>query len=175
MVTDHIDRFVPEGVRLASGKVFEADLVVSATGLSMKRLGGIELTDGEAIDIGDTVAHRAVMLSRVPNLALCFGYINTSWTLRADLSARHLVRLLDHMERHDYANATPIFDPNQKRHPFITDLNAGYIQRGVDQFPDQGERNPWLVRQNYMLDAAAAVPTDVSRGMRFAGRNGSRR
>lgn len=168
VITDQIDRFLPEGIRLASGEVLEADIVVSATGLSMKRLGGIELTvDGEAIDIAETVAHRAVMLSGVPNMAFCFGYINTSWTLRADLSARHVVRLLDHMARHGYTSATPVFDETQERHPFITDLNAGYIQRGVDQFPNQGEQHPWVVRQNYMLDAATGVSGDVTRGMRF--------
>lgn len=174
VITDHIDRFVPEGIRLASGEVLEADIVVSATGLSLKRLGGIELSvDGEAIDIADTVAHRALMLSGVPNLAFCFGYINTSWTLRADLSSRQVVRLLHHMDRHGYASATPVFDPAQERHPFITDLNAGYIKRGVDQFPDQGEKNPWLVRQNYMLDAATALPGDVTRGLRFTRREAS--
>ena len=170
VVTDHIDRFVPEGIRLASGKVLEADVVVSATGLRLKPFGGIDLTvDGESVEIADSVAHHALMLSGVPNLAFCFGYINTSWTLRADLSSRRLARLLKHMDRHGYTTATPVFDSSQKRYAFITDLNAGYIKRGIDQFPDQGEEHPWTVRQNYMLDAAAAVPRDVTRGMRFSG------
>ncbi len=171
VVTDNIDRFVAEGIRLESGKVLEAGIVVSATGLALKRFGGIELTvDGQPTDPGDSVAHRAVMLSGVPNLAFSFGYINTSWTLRADLSSRYVVKLLKHMDRHGYASATPEFDSGQERYPFITDLNAGYIKRGIDQFPDQGEKDPWLVRQNYLLDAAAALSGNVSAGMRFSRR-----
>ena len=174
VVTDHIERFVPEGIRLASGEVLEADVVVAATGLRLKRFGGLDLAvDGEPVDIADRVACHALMLSGVPNLAFCFGYINTSWTLRADLSSRRLVRLLEHMDRHGYTSATPVFDPNQKRLPFITDLNAGYIKRGIDMFPDQGEEHPWTVRQNYVLDAAAALPGDVTKGMRFSGRGPS--
>jgi monooxygenase len=174
VVTDNIDRFVPEGIRLESGELLEADIVVSATGLSLKSFGGIELTvDGVPTDPGDSVAHRAVMLSGVPNLAFVFGYINTSWTLRADLSSRYVVKLLKHMDHHGYASATPEFDSGQERYPFITDLNAGYIKRGIDQFPDQGERDPWLVRQNYMFDAATALPGNVSKGLRFARRDPS--
>jgi monooxygenase len=176
VVTDHIDRFVPEGIRLGSGEVLEADIVVSATGLSLKPFGGIELeVDGESIHPSETVAHRAVLLTGVPNLAFTFGYINTSWTLRADLSARYVVRLLKHMDRHGYVSATPVVDAGQERRPFITDLNAGYIKRGIDQFPAQGERDPWLVRQNYVLDSVTALPGDVSRGLRFSRRSSAAR
>jgi cation diffusion facilitator CzcD-associated flavoprotein CzcO len=174
VVTEAIDRFVPEGIRLASGETLEADVVISATGLSLKRFGGMELDiDGEPVDLPATTAYRAVLLSGVPNLAFCFGYTNQSWTLRADVSSRFVCRLLAHMERHGYTSATPVADPDQRRYPFITDLTSGYIQRGIDQFPAQGEKHPWLVRQNYMLDTAVALSGDVSSGMHFA-RDGAR-
>ena len=173
IITDRIDRFVPEGIGLESGEVLEADIVISATGLSLKRFGGMELTiDGAPVDIPNTVAYQALMLSGVPNLAFCFGYINTSWTLRADLSSRRVVKLLDHMRKHEYTTATPVFDPRQQRYPFITELNASYIQRDIETFPDQGERDPWVVRQNYMLDAATTLATNFTRGIRF-GRRGT--
>lgn len=168
VVTDRIDRFVPEGIRLESGRVLQADVVVSATGLKLKRFGGMTLSlDGEPVDIPNTVAYRALMISGVPNLAFTFGYTNTSWTLRADLTARYVVKLLRHLDEHSYDVATPEADPSPRRRPFITDLNAGYIQRGIDQFPDQGEQDPWLVRQNYVLDAAGALVADVGKGLRF--------
>jgi cation diffusion facilitator CzcD-associated flavoprotein CzcO len=174
VVTETIERFVPEGIRLASGETLAADIVISATGLSLKRFGGMELDlDGEPVDLPGTTAYRAVMLSGVPNLAFCFGYTNQSWTLRADLSSRFVCRLLAHMDSRGYAVATPVAEPGQRRYPFITDLNSGYIRRGIDQFPAQGEKHPWLVRQNYMLDTATALSGDVTSGLRFS-RDGAR-
>lgn len=176
VVTDTIDRFVPEGIRLSSGTTLEADVVVSATGLALKPLGGLELTvDGEPVDPGRTVAYRAVMLSGVPNLAFCFGYTNTSWTLRADLSSRFVCKLLAHMDRHGYSTAVPTVDPDAPRRPFIDDLTSGYIARDIGRFPAQGPDDPWLVRQNYMLDKLAALPGDVTRNMRFEHRAPARR
>ncbi len=174
VVTETIDRFVPRGIRLASGQTLEADIVISATGLSLKRFGGMQLDiDGEPVDLPATTAYRAVMLSGVPNLAFCFGYTNQSWTLRADLSSRFVCRLLAHMDTHGYVTATPAAEPGGRRYPFITDLTSGYIRRGIDQFPAQGEKHPWLVRQNYMLDTAVSLAGDVTTGMRFS-RGGAR-
>jgi cation diffusion facilitator CzcD-associated flavoprotein CzcO len=169
VVTDRIDRFVGEGIRLTSGRVLEADIVASATGLTLKRLGGLELSvDGETIDVSQTVAHRALMLSGVPNLAFSFGYTNNSWTLRSDLSSHHVTRLLRHMDSHGYASAVPTAEPRSDLQPFINDLSSGYIKRGIEAFPRQGERDPWLVRQNYVLDFATMFSGDVTRGVRFA-------
>jgi len=168
VVTDLIDRFVPEGIRLVSGETLQADVVVSATGLALKPLGGLDLSvDGERVDVGATVAYRAAMLSGVPNLAFCFGYTNTAWTLRADLSARFVCRLLRHMDRYGYSTAIPTVDRDAERRPFIADLTSGYITRDIGRFPAQGSDDPWLVRQNYLRDAAAALAGDVTRGMRF--------
>jgi len=169
VVTDHIDRFVPEGIRLRSGGTLAADVVVSATGLSLLPLGGIALTvDGQAVEPGRTVAYRGVMVSGVPNLAYCIGYTNASWTLRADLSHRYVCRLLAHLDKHGYASATPRETPGNRR-PLLG-LTSGYVQRALDRFPQQGDRDPWTVRQNYLLDALTSPRSDVRRDMTFTRR-----
>ena len=167
VVTDHIERFVPEGIRLRSGKVLEADVVVSATGLTLKPLGGLALeVDGQAVDVADTVAYRAWMLSGVPNFGFCFGYSNNSWTLRADLSARYLTRLLGHMAAHGYDIAVPTPPAGMGRKPFL-DLTSGYVQRGIGQFPKSGTSGPWLVTQNYLGDVLAARRADITADIEF--------
>jgi monooxygenase len=169
VVTDHIDRFVPEGIRLRSGTVLPADIVVSATGLSLQALGGIAVTvDGQQIDPGRTVAYRGVMIGGVPNFAFCMGYTNASWTLRADLSHRFVCRLLSYLDKHGYATATPRERPGERR-PLL-DLSSGYVQRALDRFPKQGDRDPWRVRQNYFYDMFASPRADVSQDMDFTRR-----
>lgn len=172
VVTGKLDRFVPEGVRLADGTTVEADIIVSATGLSMRALGGMALSiDGAHVDVGAAVTYRAAMISGVPNLAFVFGYTNSSWTLRSDLSARFVVRLLRYMDKFGYDAATP--EPDEEDtdlRPFIDDLSSGYIQRGIAQFPQQGRRKPWQVRQNYLLDLVEALPGNMTRQMRFTRR-----
>jgi cation diffusion facilitator CzcD-associated flavoprotein CzcO len=169
VVTDHIDRFVPEGVRLRSGRTLAADIVVSATGLSLLPIGGVTLTvDGREVDPARCVAYRGLMLSGVPNFAYCIGYTNASWTLRADLSHRYVCRLLAHLDRHGYASATPREVPGNRR-PLL-DLTSGYVQRALDRFPQQGDRDPWTVRQNYLLDMLTTPRADVRRGMTFTRR-----
>ena len=166
VVTDHIDTFVPEGVRLRSGRVLEADIVVSATGLSLLPVGGVALSlDGVPVVIGEHAAYRGLMLSGVPNFAYCIGYTNASWTLRADLSSRYVGKLLTHMATHGYAVATPQ-TPGGTGRPLL-DLSSGYVQRALDKFPRQGDRDPWLVRQNYLRDVIATPRADVTRDMTF--------
>ena len=169
VVTDHVDRFVPEGVRLVSGRVLDADVVVSATGLSLLPIGGVRLTvDGEPVDVGRRAAYRGLMLSGVPNFAYCIGYVNASWTLRADLAHRYVIRLLDHMDRHGYASAAPIDAPGGGR-PLI-DLSSGYVRRALHRFPRQGDREPWVVRQNYLREMLTTPRADVTRDMEFTRR-----
>jgi cation diffusion facilitator CzcD-associated flavoprotein CzcO len=152
IVTDQVDRFVAEGLRLASGRVLAADVVVTATGLNMLALGGIEVSvDGEKVDVGTTTAYKAMMLCGVPNLAWTVGYTNASWTLKADLVARRACRLLNHMSRHGYAVAEPLAPHDAPPAPLI-DLKSGYVQRGIDAFPKQGPSTPWRLRQNYLMD-----------------------
>ncbi|MCA2214283.1 flavin-containing monooxygenase [Jidongwangia harbinensis] len=167
VVTDRIDRFVPEGIRLASGPVLPADIVVSATGLTLLPVGGIRLTvDGEPVDPGGRVAYRGMMFSGVPNLSYCLGYANASWTLRADLSSRYLCRLLAHLDRHGYTTATPNEPPPGPRRPLL-DLTSGYVQRARDRFPQRGSHQPWTVRQNYLVDLVTTMRADVTRDMTF--------
>lgn len=172
VATGQLDRIVPEGVRLADGTTIEADVIVSATGLSMRVLGGMTVAiDGQPVDIGAAVSYRAAMISGVPNLAFVFGYTNSSWTLRSDLTARFVIRLLNHLDRHGHDAATPQVDADDSDlRPFIDDLSSGYIKRGIAQFPRQGRRRPWQVRQNYLLDLLEAVPGNVTRRIRFSRR-----
>jgi monooxygenase len=168
VVTDRIVSFEDKGIRLASGELLEADIVVSATGLSLIPCGGIEVSlDGVPVEIGSRTAYRGLMLDGVPNLAYCIGYTNASWTLRADLSSRYVCRLLAYMARHGYAVATPKTPGGQGR-PLL-DLSSGYVQRALEIFPRQGDRDPWLVRQNYLRDVFSARRTDVAEDMTFEG------
>jgi monooxygenase len=167
VVTDTIDRFVEDGIRLSSGEVLEADVVVSATGLELLALGGLELTvDGERVEPGDTITYRGVMLGGVPNMAFSVGYTNASWTLRSDLCARYVCRLLAHMEEHGYDSATPELSAVRATRPLL-DLTSGYVQRGAARFPKQGDREPWKVRQNYPAELLSMSRADVTRDMVF--------
>jgi len=152
VVTDTIDRFVPEGIRLASDAVLPADIVVTATGLKVQPLGDIQVSlDGKAADFTDTMVYRGAMLSSIPNLVLTFGYTNASWTLRADLIAAYVCRLLRHLDRHGLDYAMPVRDSSVGEMPFI-DFNSGYVLRALDRLPKQGDRFPWRVHQTYLRD-----------------------
>jgi monooxygenase len=167
VVTDTIDRFVENGIRLSSGEVLEADIVVSATGLEMLAFGGLELSvDGERIEPGETVTYRGVMLGGVPNLAFSVGYTNASWTLRSDLCTRYVCRLLAHLEANGYTTATPELTSVKAKRPLL-DLTSGYVQRGAARFPKQGDREPWTVRQNYPAELLTMSRADVTRDMVF--------
>jgi len=153
VVTDDIDTFTATGIRLRSGGELAADIVVTATGLKLQLLGGIAVTvDGKAVKFSDTVNFKGVMFSDVPNLAAAFGYTNASWTLKCDLTAAYVGRLLNYMDRHGYAACTPRQrDPDFTPEPLI-DFSSGYIQRSIDQFPRQGNKKPWKLYQNYVRD-----------------------
>ncbi|MEG9247073.1 NAD(P)/FAD-dependent oxidoreductase [Arthrobacter sp. Soc17.1.1.1] len=167
VVTDTIDTFTPTGIRLASGRELEADVVVPATGLVMLPLGGATFTvDGRPVDLGDSWVYRGLMISGVPNLALCVGYTNASWTLRADLSSRYVCRLIRHLDRTGHRYGAPAADGAMKARP-ILDLTSGYVQRAVSAFPKQGDRQPWTMRQNYLLDAPTALRGNLTRNMVF--------
>lgn len=163
IVTDHIDRFVPEGIRLKSGRVLEADVVVSATGLQLLAFGGIEpRVDGRQVELNKQFVWRGAMMTGVPNFAVCIGYTNASWTLRADLTSRLVCKVLNHMRENDYAAVEPRPTGPLNERPLL-DLASGYVQRSIDAFPRQGDRSPWKVRQNYVLDAASMMRTDLRR------------
>jgi cation diffusion facilitator CzcD-associated flavoprotein CzcO len=152
-VTDRIATFTEGGIRLESGRELEADLIVTATGLNMLVLGGIDLVvDGTPVRLPDTVGYKGMMLSDVPNMAMAIGYTNASWTLKCDLTCEYVCRLLAHMDAHGYRQCTPRNrDPSLTTEPFI-DFSSGYIQRSIHEFPKQGSRKPWRLHQNYALD-----------------------
>lgn len=153
MVTDHIDTFTPEGLRLKSGRELEADIVVTATGLELQVLGGIELSvDGRRVDPAATFNYKGMMYSDVPNLASSFGYTNASWTLKCDLTCAYVCRLLNHMHKHGWRQCTPHnAGPDLSPEPWI-DFSSGYVQRSLDKFPKQGAHTPWKLHQNYLRD-----------------------
>jgi cation diffusion facilitator CzcD-associated flavoprotein CzcO len=153
MVTDRIETFTESGVRLESGQEREADIIVTATGINLLALGGMELeVDGDPIDISKTVGYKGMMLSGVPNMAVALGYTNASWTLKCDLCAEYVCRLLRHMDERGYDYLVPREpDPSLPREPFI-DLRAGYVMRSIDRFPKQGPHAPWRLYQNYPRD-----------------------
>ncbi len=152
VVTDRIESFTENGLKLESGAELEADIVVTATGLDLLLLGGTRLAvDGEQVDVPATMAYKGMMLSGVPNFAFTLGYTNASWTLKADLVAEYVCRLLAHMDAHGYGSCVPEADPSVAERPLLG-LDSGYVLRALDRFPKQGAREPWRLRQNYLLD-----------------------
>jgi len=152
VVTDTIEHFVAEGIRLGSGDTLPADIIVTATGLKVLPLGAIRLSlDGKPVNLADSMVYRGAMLSGIPNLVLTFGYTNASWTLRADLIAAYVCRLLGHLDRHSYQYAVPVRDSSVGEMPFI-DFNSGYVLRALEGLPKQGDRFPWRVHQTYLRD-----------------------
>jgi cation diffusion facilitator CzcD-associated flavoprotein CzcO len=153
VVTDHVETFTETGIKLRSGEELAADLIVTATGLKLKFLGGMEVVvDGERVEPSKTMAYKGMMASDVPNLALAIGYTNASWTLKVDLTCEYVCRLLHHMDAHGYTQCVPRRrDPSVKEEPLL-DFTSGYVQRSIDMFPRQGSVAPWKLHQNYALD-----------------------
>jgi len=156
VVTDRIERFTETGIRLASGAELPADLIVTATGLQMKFLGGLEVTvDGARVDLPRALTYKGMMLEGVPNLAMAVGYTNASWTLKCDLTCEYVCRLLNHMEKHGYPQCRPERnEPEGAPEPLIG-LSSGYVERARHLFPKQGSKMPWKLYQNYALDLLA--------------------
>ncbi len=153
IATGQIEHFTETGIRLASGEQLEADIVVTATGLNLLVLGGIELSvDGTEIDPGELVAYKGMMFCGVPNLALALGYTNASWTLKADLVAEYICRLLRHMDAIGATVCTPQRPDSSLATEPILDLKSGYVLRSLPSLPRQGASPPWRLHQNYFRD-----------------------
>ena len=153
VVTDHIETFTETGVRLKSGEHLDADIVVTATGLVLKLMSGLQLlVDGAPVDLSKTMAYKGMMYSDVPNLASAFGYTNASWTLKCDLTAEYVCRLLNHMDQHGYAQCTPRENDASVQDEPILDFTSGYVKRALHTLPRQGSKTPWRLRQNYFRD-----------------------
>jgi monooxygenase len=156
IVTDHIERFTETGITLTSGKQLDADIVVTATGLNLVVLGEMQFAvDGAPVDFAQTWTYKGMMYSGVPNLVCTFGYINASWTLRADLTAEYVCRLINHMDQTGTRQVTPRLretDREMPARPWIDKFSSGYMQRMMHRFPRQGDREPWINPQNYSRD-----------------------
>jgi monooxygenase len=153
VVTDRIASFTETGIELVSGEHLDADIVVTATGLNLQIFGGAELSvDGEPVKPHETMAYRAMMLSGVPNFAFTIGYTNASWTLKADLVAEYVVRLLKRLRSTGTRSVVPVRDESVEEVPLI-DFDSGYVQRLVHTLPRQGAVAPWALKQNYLYDA----------------------
>jgi monooxygenase len=174
IVTDEIDTFTEKGIRLKSGDELEADIIVTATGLKLKLLGGMQLSvDGLSVNPAQSLTYKGTMYSGIPNLASAFGYTNASWTLRSDLTAQYVCRLLKFMEARGYNYCTP-----QRRDPVLAEepvinFSSGYVLRGRDVLPKQGSKKPWRLYQNYLLDMMSLRYASVDDGTMEFGRAGS--
>jgi cation diffusion facilitator CzcD-associated flavoprotein CzcO len=155
IVTDHIEAFTPAGLRLRSGAELEADVIVTATGLNLLPLGGIELTvDGEKVQVPERVAYKGMMLQDVPNMAFAIGYTNASWTLKVDLVSAYVSRMLHFMAEKGYASVTPRLPAEGIEMSPLIDMSSGYFERARHLLPRQGDQAPWRLRQHYFKDAA---------------------
>jgi monooxygenase len=169
VVTDRIARFDATGIELESGARIDADIIVSATGLELEVLGGVDFeVDGRKVDFAKTFTYKGMMYSDVPNLVQTFGYINASWTLRADLTAEYVCRLLETMDRRGVRRATPRLRPedrDMKTRPWIDDFTPNYMQRVMHLFPKQGDHAPWLNTQDYARDRAMVRKAPIEDGV----------
>ncbi len=153
VVTDEIETFTDTGIKLKSGASLDADVVVTATGLNLRLMSGLQLiVDGRPVELSKTMAYKGMMYSDVPNLASAFGYTNASWTLKCDLTGEYICKLLNYMDDHRYAAATPRRnDPSVTEEPVLS-FTSGYVQRALSHLPRQGSKKPWRLNQNYALD-----------------------
>ena len=156
VVTNHIASFTETGIQLASGEHLDADIIVTATGLELVTLGEMDFfVDGNQVDFAKTWTYKGFAYSDIPNLASTFGYINASWTLRSDLTAEYVCRLLNHMRKKGVVQCTPRLreqDRNMKERPWIDGFSSGYMQRMMHRMPRQGDHEPWINPQNYRRD-----------------------
>jgi cation diffusion facilitator CzcD-associated flavoprotein CzcO len=171
MVTDNIEKFTESGIQTVSGEHIEADIVVTATGFHMNQTGNIAITvDGEPVDFSQCYTYRGVMMSGLPNMASAFGYLRTSWTMRVELIAELVCRLLNYMDDKNYASCTPALRPGEERMErrlWIENdnFNAGYMQRGIDLFPKQGDREPWVFISDYYREKEIFPGLDFEDGV----------
>tara|TARA_Y100001970_G_C14172709_1_gene825078 strand:+ start:58 stop:795 length:738 start_codon:yes stop_codon:yes gene_type:complete len=154
IVTDLIDSFYENGIQLKSGEKIQADIIVKATGLELLPLGGIELyVNGKQIDYSKSYTYKGAGISNVPNFLSVFGYINASWTLRADLISKYLCRLLNYLKSKGFKKCTPkLGEVDSVSKPFIDGFTPGFFKRSIHLFPKQGLKKPWINPQNYKMD-----------------------
>lgn len=153
VVTDHIDRFIPNGIVLKSGKIIEADIIITATGLDLVAFGGVQFQiDSQLFDVSKSFVYKGLMLSDLPNFFIFVGYTNASWTLKSDLTSEYISRALHFLTKNNYkALQVQVIETNLKPVPLLN-LKSGYITRASKTLPSQGNKAPWRMHQNYILD-----------------------
>ncbi|MEY2477990.1 MAG: monooxygenase [Actinomycetota bacterium] len=163
VVTDRIATFTEKGILLESGAELEADIIVTATGIELLFIGGIEASvDGEAIDLPNKLTYKGMMLEGVPNFAIAVGYTNASWTLKCDLTCDYVTRLLNHMRETGLRQATPVNSDAEVVATPLLGLSSGYVTRSADKFPKQGSKFPWQVHQSYLKDYRALKMSPIT-------------
>jgi monooxygenase len=172
IVTEQIDHFDATGIALKSGKHLDADMVVTATGLNLVTMGKAQLSvDGVPVKMSDHVNYKGVMFSNIPNMAHVFGYINASWTLKTDIVADYVCRLLKVMDAKGVSIANPVLDDDaMPRLPFVSDFTSGYFARSFDQLSKNGNRHPWRVLQNYAAEKKILTQEPVDDGVLVFGK-----
>jgi cation diffusion facilitator CzcD-associated flavoprotein CzcO len=170
--TDQIDTFTEQGILLKSGQELQADIIVTATGLNIQMLGGMQLSvDGQAHELHDQMTYKGVLVEDIPNLALIIGYTNASWTLKADIAGAYLCRLFKHMDESGHTVATPRDVENCALDSGMLDeLQSGYVQRSQDSLPRQGSKHPWKVLMHYQKDSKVLLEDPVEDGVLRFGR-----
>ena len=153
VVTDTIDRFTATGIRLSSGEVLQADIIVTATGLNMQLFGGAAISrNGVAVELNETMAYKGMMLTGLPNMAFTVGYTNASWTLKADLVSEFVCRVLNYMDANGFDTVVSEHPGDSVEERPLMDFTPGYIRRALDRLPKGGAEVPWRLKQNYLLD-----------------------
>ena len=153
VVTDTIDTFVPEGIKLSSGEVIDADIIVTATGLNLRLFGGAAIRrNGEPVDLTKSMSYKGMMLSGMPNMAFTIGYTNASWTLKADLVSEYVCRILNYMDAKGFDTVVPEHPGESVDERPLMDFTPGYVLRALDELPKAGSKTPWKLKQNYFLD-----------------------
>jgi cation diffusion facilitator CzcD-associated flavoprotein CzcO len=169
VVTDRIRSFTEPGILLESGKSVDADIIVTATGLDIVVLGGVDFfVDGRQVDFAGAFTYKGVMIEGVPNMISTFGYINASWTLRADLIARYACRVLKHMQERGSRRCVPVLraeDEGMTPRPWVTGFSSGYLQRVMGELPKQGDTEPWLNSQDYFADRRKFLKGELDDGV----------
>ncbi len=167
IVTDHIDHFTPTGIKLKSGRELEADIIVTATGLNLVMMGKTNLSiDGKATAPHEHVSYKGMMFNDIPNMASVFGYVNASWTLKTDIVADYVCRLLKTMDAKGVQIANPhLADADMPRLPWVDDFSSGYFARSFDKLPKNGDRHPWRVLQDYKAEKKILTEEPIEDGI----------
>jgi cation diffusion facilitator CzcD-associated flavoprotein CzcO len=175
VVTDEIETFTETGIRLRSGEELPADIIVTATGLTMKLMSGVDLVvDGQRMNLAETLSYRGMMYSGIPNLASVFGYTNASWTLKCELIVQYVCRLLNYMDEHGYSQCVAKAPAGMGTEEPVVNLTSGYVMRALDTLPRQGAEKPWRTYQNYLRDLVNLRFNSINDGTMTFTRGGQR-